>query len=133
MQPVKYLFDSKTIVFNLIVALAGVIAFFWTPATEWVQSNAVLIMAVVGAANMILRRVTKDAYAFFPIMVAMLCLSMLPSCVNSYQVDGTGYDWKTNPIQKLPASRVIPIVDVPLPSELGGGTVEVPITIQPTK
>lgn len=65
MKTVKYLFESKTVVFNLIVALAGVVAFFWTPANEWVQSNAVLIMAIVGAANVVLRRVTKDAYAFF--------------------------------------------------------------------
>ncbi len=105
MKTIKYLFESKTIVFNLIVALAGVVAFFWPPASDWVQSNAVLIMAIVGAANVILRRVTKDAYAFFPIIIAMLCLMMLPSCTpQSYIVNTEPY---TEAIKSNPEKVVV--------------------------
>lgn len=96
----KYLFKSKTIIFNLLVSIAGVVAFFYQPANEWVQENAVLILAVVGAANMLLRRATKDAYAFFPVLVALM---MLPSCTPSaYEADLTTY----GPVIEADASKV---------------------------
>lgn len=109
----KNLFQSKTIVFNFIVALAGVVSYFWSPATDWVQSNAVLIMAIVGAANMLLRRITKNAYSFFPILVAMLC--MLPSCTpQSYIVNTSPY---TEAIQSNPDKVVVAPEHV---TEVGG-------------
>lgn len=65
-------------------------------------------------------------------MVGLITL-LLPSCgvVKSYEVDGAGLDWQASPVQVLPASRVAPLVDVPLPREIGGGAVQIPI--RPTK
>lgn len=65
-------------------------------------------------------------------LLALASLSLC-SCVNSYQVDGAGRDWVANPVQTLPANRVTPLADVPLPSSIGGGVVTVPIVITPTK
>lgn len=125
MNKIKYLFSSKTIVFNLIVSLAAVAAYFYPPASELVTANAVLIMAFVGACNVILRRVTKDAYAFFPLIILALCLTSLSSCTP------TGYLVNTKPYADVIASspeRVL--VDRAHVEEVGGfqanigGTVE---------
>jgi hypothetical protein len=63
----------------------------------------------------------------------ILPLFLLTSCVKSYSVDGTGRDWEASPVQVLPASRVTPLADIPLPDELGGGIITVPIVVVPTK
>ena len=64
---------------------------------------------------MILRRVTKDAYAFFPILIAMLCLMMLPSCTpQSYIVNTSPY---TEAIQSNPDKVVVAPEHV---TEVGG-------------
>jgi hypothetical protein len=62
----KALFNSKTIVFNLIVSVAAVVSYFYPPANELIESNSLLILAGIGAANAVLRRVTKESYTFFP-------------------------------------------------------------------
>lgn len=69
------------------------------------------------------------------IILTALCVSLV-SCaqvVPSYTVDGEGIEWGENPVQTLPASRVTPNVRVPLPEQLGGGSVVVPIVITPSK
>jgi hypothetical protein len=67
------------------------------------------------------------------IFLAIFLACITPSCVNSYQVDGAGRDWVENPVQVLPANRVTPLADVPLPSTLGGGFISVPIVVIPDK
>jgi hypothetical protein len=96
----KALFGSKTIVFNLIVSIAAVVAYFYPPANEFIQSNSLLILAGIGAANVVLRRVTKESYAFFPLLILCFCSVAFISCVPaSYQIDLTTYEdqIKTNP------------------------------------
>ena len=64
-----------------------------------------------------------------PILALVSCDQVVPS----YTVDGSGRDWINDPVQTLPASQVTPNVRVPLPNELGGGTIDIPINITPTK
>ena len=85
----KTLFKSKTIVFNLVLSIAGVVAYFYPPATEIVQSNSVLILSIIGVCNIALRRVTKDAYSFFPLVLACLCCAAFVSCAD-YKVGFEG-------------------------------------------
>jgi hypothetical protein len=66
-----------------------------------------------------------------PLLFSLILL--LPSCVNSYLVDGAGRDWVANPVQTLPANRVTPLADVPVPSTLGGGVISFPIIITSEK
>ena len=128
----KALFESKTASFNFIVAIFAALAFFWPPAAEFANTHGPSILLAIGLINIGLRRVTKGSWTLFPILIGFLALS-LPSCVNSYQVDGAGRDWIANPVQVLPANRVTPLADVPLPSSIGGGFVTVPIVITPEK
>lgn len=62
----KSLFQSKTIVFNLLVAVAAVVAYFIPAAEQFVQDNAVLVLALLGVVNLGLRRLTRSAYQLFP-------------------------------------------------------------------
>jgi hypothetical protein len=110
---IKTKFESKTVVFNLIVALAAVASFFYPPATEFVQTNSLLILAIIGAVNVGLRRITKDAYSLFPMLVLCLCSIALIGCAaDSYIVDLTGYEKQvatTPEAVVLPKEAVTPI------------------------
>jgi len=53
--------ESKTILFNALVAILGVIASlgFMPSIHEWVQANAEIVMAGIGGLGILLRLVTK--------------------------------------------------------------------------
>ena len=92
MKEPKSLFKSKTVVFNLIVAIAGVIAFFIPSANAFVADNSAAIVGVLGVANLILRRVTNAAYQFFPVIIAGLCCLMLSSCGATWDLNSDPND-----------------------------------------
>lgn len=143
----KPLVKSKTFWLQIIVFASS----FLPVVQEWLTTNPVPVISALAALGVLVRFVTHGRVRIFPdsgsgppgagvplfvvvsgITAAGLCVA-LPSCVTKYQVDGTGRDWVAEPVQVLPASRVTPIADVPLPDDLGGGTVEVPIVISRQK
>ena len=65
--------------------------------------------------------------------ITVIMASCNGSLIPSYNVDGSGLDWVAQPIQTVPASKVTPNINIPLPSQIGGGTILVPIIIEPTK
>jgi hypothetical protein len=68
--------------------------------------------------------------------IPLIIIPFLASCsglVDSYTVDGTGLDWTVKGVQTLPPERVTPNIRVPLPNQVGGGHVVVPIVVLPTK
>lgn len=102
-------------------------------AAHWIA------LSFIGTITWLVAKYGKDIIPLlrganlFLLSVALAGLTMTASCVSKYRVDGSGRDWVNQPVQVLPASRVTPIADVPLPDELGGGTIEVPIVISPQK
>jgi len=83
----KPLFKSKTIVFNLIVTLLGAVAVIYPPAADYIPRETGALMLLLGPANMVLRKVTNSAVALFPLVVALVALS-LPSCTFSVDAEG---------------------------------------------
>lgn len=67
------------------------------------------------------------------LLCGFLALGLTSCAVKNYEVDGSGLDWQAAPVQVVPANRVTPLVDVPLPERLGGGIVTLPINVTPTK
>lgn len=55
---VRSLFATKTALAQYLTTLAGLVAVFWPPATEWVQQHAVIIVFAVPALNLAVRAVT---------------------------------------------------------------------------
>ena len=84
----RSLFQSKTIVFNLIVTLAGAVTAFIPDAADFVSNNAAAVLGSIAIANMILRRATKSAYTLFPVLIAFMALS-LQSCSVRVNPDGS--------------------------------------------
>jgi len=57
----KSLVASKTLIVNLIIALAAL----YPPIGHWVSAHAVLVLSVVGYANMGLRLITHSKLSLF--------------------------------------------------------------------
>lgn len=55
--------ESKTVLVNAALALIGVVAMFYAPASsvaDWINGNGVLITSLWGVLNVVLRLITKD-------------------------------------------------------------------------
>ena len=108
MKTAKALFKSKTAVFNFLVGIVGLVAFFIPSALDVVKENAPAILIGIGILNVGLRRVTNQAVALFPLIICGLCLSLMSCAEFTDGVRGpvTGLNYKPNA-----AGKVRPSVD----------------------
>ncbi len=59
----KVFFKSRTILLNLVIAAAGVVAVFHPGAQEVVQQHAAGLLEVIGLINILLRSITHGRVA----------------------------------------------------------------------
>lgn len=57
----KPIFESKTAIVNLIIALAP----FYPPVQEWVSANPAETLAIIGLLNLALRWITKQRVVLY--------------------------------------------------------------------
>ncbi len=61
----KSIFKSKTALFNLAVAITGVIGFANDDIRAWLAANSAAILSTLGALNIWLRWITKGRVRLF--------------------------------------------------------------------
>lgn len=64
-QKPKFIFKSRTILVNLIIAIVTASAYLGG-GEDWIKEHGALCILLINAANVLLRLVTKKAVALFP-------------------------------------------------------------------